>query len=371
MIDYFPLGLAGGEAFCNREAEREHLSYNISHAKPTLITSPRRYGKTSLALQVINTHKLPFTYIDFFPEISQTDIENSILNGIGTIILKIIPTPQRALKIAQDFFSEMRVKILMQKSNFTLEFEQKPRKDNLKKIFVKLEELLKKYEKKVILFLDEFQRICQVSDDTRIEGIIRQVAQQSKNIIFIFSGSNRHLLSKMFDDRARPFYKLCDRLALERISKTHYQAYINYAATKKWKKPLSIEAMDSILSLTECHSYYVNLICSRLWRGENLPNDREVNNCWEQLILEERSRIASEIDLLSNNQRKLLFALARSGATKTPLSKGFSEQANLPTASIAQSLAALQKADYIYRDQNGFYKLLDPLMNRIIGKTSA
>lgn len=112
----------------------------------------------------------------------------------------------------------------------------------------------------------------------------------------------------------------------------------------------------------------MNLLCSRLWRGKSPPDDKEVNNCWEQLAIEERSQIAAEMDLLSNNQRKLLFALARAGATKTPLSKEFSEQANLPTASIAQSLAALQKADYIHHDSKGFYKLLDPLMNKIIAK---
>lgn len=97
-MDYFPLGLAGGAAFCNRESEREHLLYNILHAKPTLITSPRRYGKTSLALDVINTHQIPFAYIDFFSDISQSDIETGILSGVGAVILKIIPAPQRAIK---------------------------------------------------------------------------------------------------------------------------------------------------------------------------------------------------------------------------------------------------------------------------------
>ena len=58
MKNWFPLGLAEGKAFCNRVKEREHLEYNITHSIHSLIVSPRRYGKTSLAHKVMTDIKI-------------------------------------------------------------------------------------------------------------------------------------------------------------------------------------------------------------------------------------------------------------------------------------------------------------------------
>ena len=52
-MEYFPLGLAEGRAFCNRDDEREKLIANIELNRSTMVTSPRRYGKTSLVLYVL------------------------------------------------------------------------------------------------------------------------------------------------------------------------------------------------------------------------------------------------------------------------------------------------------------------------------
>lgn len=49
-MDHFPQALASGYAFCNRKNEMERLKFNLIESRPTLIVSPRRYGKTSLAL---------------------------------------------------------------------------------------------------------------------------------------------------------------------------------------------------------------------------------------------------------------------------------------------------------------------------------
>ena len=55
----FPQGLALGDNFCNRFNERKYLQNNIQSIRPTLIMSPRRYGKTSLVLYVLNELKFP------------------------------------------------------------------------------------------------------------------------------------------------------------------------------------------------------------------------------------------------------------------------------------------------------------------------
>ena len=63
---YFPRGIATGIAFCNRENERQRLIKNINSRQHTLIMSPRRYGKTSLALKNLEKIKWPYAQVNLY-----------------------------------------------------------------------------------------------------------------------------------------------------------------------------------------------------------------------------------------------------------------------------------------------------------------
>lgn len=63
---YFPRGIALGQAFCNRVAERNRLISNIKAKQHTLIMSPRRYGKTSLVKYAAHEVKTIFCEADLF-----------------------------------------------------------------------------------------------------------------------------------------------------------------------------------------------------------------------------------------------------------------------------------------------------------------
>ena len=80
--DYFPLSVAEGAAFCNRVDEIARLEYCINHLRPTLLVSPRRYGKTSLALRSIAKSQMPYGQFDFFSVMDETDIERVVLQRI-------------------------------------------------------------------------------------------------------------------------------------------------------------------------------------------------------------------------------------------------------------------------------------------------
>lgn len=66
QAEIFPLVIAQGEAFCNRKEEQALLNFNIRHLKHTLVIAPRRYGKTSLTMKVLEDMKVPSQNIDFF-----------------------------------------------------------------------------------------------------------------------------------------------------------------------------------------------------------------------------------------------------------------------------------------------------------------
>lgn len=233
-IDYFPLSVATGQAFCNRVEEISRLRHCIENLRPVLLISPRRYGKTSLALTAIQQTKLPYTQIDFFSAIEELDIERAILQGVGKLISRMESIPKRALAHASEIFEGTNIRAVLGKVELAIEVMRRKEKPayHVLDVLEKLERLARKTDKKIILFFDEFQNVGEVTTNHGMESVLRQVAQLTKSIAFIFSGSNRHLLNQMFNDRNRPFYKLCERIVLDRISEVAYEQHLQKVAKK-------------------------------------------------------------------------------------------------------------------------------------------
>ncbi len=367
-MDYFPLSLASGGAFCNREKEQKHLKYNLLESRPTLIIAPRRYGKTSLAMHTLHDSKLHFAAFDFLSAVTLHDIEKIMLKGVGSLIGRIERGPKKAVKLATDLFSGLSIKFSLDTLGLSIEINKKSidPATNILNILERIEKLSSQYNKKIVLLFDEFQRLYQISENQAIESVIRQIAQSSKQLSFIFSGSNRHILHQMFNDRNRPFYKLCDRITLDRIDENAYHHYISTAAIES-SKTIDSKAIHRVLELTELHPYYVNVLCSRLWRLSTITMD-EVNHSWHHYTVEERSQVANELDMLSASQRKCLTILARINGTNSPRSSEFQIQAEMPGTTITQAINILEKKDYIYKDAKGYYKSLDPLISYVLAE---
>jgi uncharacterized protein len=367
-MDYFPLSLAFGEAFCNRTQEQADLLYNIKESRPTLISSPRRYGKTSLALHVINNSKLHYCQCDFLAAINETDVEKIILKGVGQLLGRIETGPRKLLKVATDFFSGLNIQLNLEKIGLSVQLNKASSDPvgNILSILERVDKLSEKYNKKIVFFLDEFQRIYQISDNYAIESVMRQIAQSSRNLSFIFAGSNRHLLNQIFEDKNRPFYKLCQRIPLERIEIKCYAEYIDRALKNSPGITLVQGVLEEVCKLTENHPYYFNLLFSRLWR-EKIITIELVQARWAAYIQEEKSQIANELDLLSGAQRKVLISLARSGGTSEPRSREFQAISQVPSATIRQALLALEKRDYVfYNISSSKYTLIDPAIKWLL-----
>jgi len=366
--EFFPQKLALGTNFCNRNEERHRLQYNIEGVRPTLIMSPRRYGKTSLGVYVIKKLGMPYTHLDLFPLANSQDVKNYILGGVGEILAAIESTPAKAFKAVTSFFASLNISFKIVGTKVEVDFMRQS--DGSSKTILnalkKLDAILQKKNKTAILFLDEFQRLVQMPDTAVIEGALRNVAQQSNHLVFIFSGSNRHLLGKMFDDRNRPLYKLCDRIILNRISRKDNTAFIHKMAKRTWKKDIDAALINTILDLTECHPYYVNTLCSRLWRSGGPFTEKDILVCWHNYAIEEKSTVFNDLESLSANQLKLLITLARYGGTSAPLGDEFLSFAGLPLSSTRQALKVLEEKDYIYQDERKTRRILDPLVKYVL-----
>ena len=233
-----------------------------------------------------------------------------------------------------------------------------------------MDKLAAKQKKQVVILLDEFQNIALTHNARAIQGAIRSIAQATKHIAFIFSGSSRKMLSHMFDDRNQPLYMLCKKLYLDRIKKEHYVGYIQSAAKLKWKSKLDQTIIDRILTLTECHPFYVNLLCSDLWRKKDKPDIKVVDSIWLECLREEYRRIEASLEPLSVNQLSVLRTIACSDDLSAPTGFGFVRTAGLSVGSVQRALDYLFEHDYIYKSKDGIVGVVDPLIKMALRELS-
>lgn len=369
MEEYFPLRIVTGAYFCNRLSERKKLKMNLEKKRHTILASPRRYGKTSLSNQVFEelSENWAIGAVDFLVTLEADDIEKAILSIVGEVIPKLIPTHLNIFEKIKSFFSFSQAKLIISERGPAIEFSQsqKPTKTIIE-VLLGLDRLAEKQNKDVALLFDEFQQIGQIKDSEPIEAAIRHAAERSKNICYVFSGSNRHLLSQMFDDKSRPLYHLCERLSIARIEPKEYRDHLIKLSKIRWKKVIKPFVIEQILSCSKCHPYYLNLLCSRIWDLDApIESEEEVEKIWKGYIEEEKGRIADEITQLTLNQRKILIAIAR-GSISQPTNKTFLASANLSLASSSQAVKSLTARDMIYRDTSDVLRLVDPSVEYFI-----
>ncbi len=362
---YFPLGLASGAAFCNREAERAQLAANIRSGKHTLIMSPRRYGKTSLVKYTVDEIKALYAEADLFIAVDPLRIEQQILAAIKRMLSQVTSSKEQVLEILRQYFKKLNAQwtIGTQGVNVTLV----PEKDtdvaiNVMEALGALEDVLSKKKVTGVMFIDEMQEIGEVAEGAGIEGAIRHIAQKSKYLVFVFSGSRRHLLSQMFYNKARPLYKLCDRIQLSHISEQAYEKHLLKLSQKRWGEKISTAAMQVLFQLTARHSYYMNALCAKLWsEGRSLPTEKQILTTWNDMVVEERQEISRELSTLSQGQRKLLIAIAH-GQDTLLTGRAHLAAINMSSAAVIEALKQLQTRDYIEKQPNNHYTLIDPLM---------
>ncbi len=372
-LDYFPLKLAKGEQFCNRILERKTLKRNIELARHTVLVSPRRYGKSSLVYKVASEMTIPFECIDLFLAHDDKTVIKRILQGIGNIISQIVPLSHKTIASVQKYFSKF--KVTLGANNFGLELSHNiASNDPVDQIYDALKSLsllALERKKKVILFIDEFQDITNAQSAKSIQGAMRHVAQDTSSIVFIFSGSSRHLLLDMFDDSNKPLYMLCDKILLDRISSIDYHPHIQKAFKSKWGKTVDEFVLNRVLSLTECHPFYVNLLCSQLWKNHKLPTIDDVISAWLACFELEERRLIAEIEKLTDNQQDLLKALTVN-IVNEPTSQAFLSTLGMASSSVRLGIKYLLENDMVYIVKNedpnlpaikkGQYKVLDPLL---------
>ncbi len=381
ITDYFPSKLATGKAFCNRQTELKFIYSSINKCRHIVIYSPRRYGKSSLVNQAVTNLDLPHAVIDLFLAHDDRMINKRIMIGISHAISQLFSVTDKVLKKIQENFRNFKVTVGLNEFYIESSFSANTSDivDQIYEALRILDNFAQEKQQKIIIFFDEFQDIVNSASSKSIQGAIRNVAQSTQNIVFIFSGSYQHMLAELFDDKSKPLYMLCDKIYLPRIYAREYISHINKIAQIKWSQTLKLIVLEKILNLTEAHAFYVNMLCNILFGFDDIPTCADVDSVWNQCQEIEHRRIISDLQNLAVSQQDILRLIAIYNPYE-PMGNSFTQISGKAPSTIRQCIAVLLKKDFIYKVtiedpklahiKVGQYRVLDPLMSIILRKLS-
>lgn len=367
---YFPQGVATDGSFCNRDKERLELKRSVEMHEHIVLAAPRRYGKTSLVLQVLKENSFPGTCIDFFFALTHGDVTKLLIEGVSKVMNRLLPDTKNACVKLIESIAILNPKLTFSFLGQTLEIGTKQTTEkSISELLLALDQFAEKTQQSCVVIFDEFQQIGELKENHAVEAAIRHAVERSQYVSYIFCGSKRHLLTEMFSNKLRPLYHLCDLMTIDRIHDASYHVFLNKMAQSKWSNPLHDDVIEEIIHLTENHPYYVNALCRRLWRQNVPPTLVDVRTIWDDYVCQQQDWISNDLAQLSLNRRKVLTALAYK-PTKLLQGQSFSVHTGLAPSSISKCVLDLRHLDLIYQDEVGHYRVLDPAIAYFIRQRS-
>ena len=350
--------------FCDRKNELSQLAENIDNRRNTLVHSPRRMGKSAMIKHLFNGLEKQKSYDTIFIDLfATTNMEALIKIFVEKILVKYH---------SKNFFNGVKTLLKGLSPNITLApdgtpslgLSIKPAQQNstLQELF----QYLESKKKRVVIAFDEFQEVANYPE--KAEAILRIQIQDLSNIQFIFSGSSNHLLQQMFFSAKRPFYQSTEVLALDKIDRDIYAIFIK-KNFNKFNKRIDEPAVEYLLDFSDGYTYYTQSVCNQAFSKTDsvLTYQESVDVC--SMIIENRKvDYQGLLNLLPQNQRKVIIAIANENLVKKPTAIDFVMKNKLPSmSSVAQAVKSLESKELIYRTNQG-YTVYDVFLKRFLQK---
>ena len=299
------------EYFCDRDSETRKIIRLLRNRNNVVLKAERRVGKTSLLHHLLRQ-----------PE---------ILDNFNTYFVDIWAT--RSL-------SDLTARLAESKTT-------------IREIFSYLERTAKPN----IVVFDEFQQIRKYEDGDA-SAVLRSAIQGANNSVFVYSGSEQHMLELMFNSENEPFFRSSSEVKLEKIPCPVYSEFAQ-RMFRLGGKEIDADAVESLYSLTRGYTSYLNKFLNEAYSLSSARCTRDtlataIESVLQGFDFQEKTAAFTSADL------KLLGALASEGSVAHPMASDFVARNNLGSASRVQtSMKKLLRSGHIIQDASKAYRVGD------------
>ena len=353
-------GYAGPEYFCDRVQETKTLVDFLTNGNNIALMSPRRLGKTDLIKHSFHQSAISDHYHTFVVDIYATDSFRDFVNVFGKSILEALkPKGRKVWEKFLDVLFSIRSEISFDISGNPVwglgVGAMTPPQTTLDEIFT----YLRTADKHCLVAIDEFQQILYYNDNRNIEAELRTQIQRCPNASFIFSGSQRHLMSKMFLSPSRPFYQSVVPMSLEPIPFDRYWEFAESLFAKNGGRRITQDVVEEVhsrfLGVTANVQRIMNILYMKTPAGGVCTKDM-VDPAVDTYLRMSSEAYETLLRQMPEKQRNVFLAIAAEGRVKSISSGQFVRKYRLPSvSSVVSAVKGLLEKDFITESDGEYY----------------
>ena len=355
--------IVSGDAFTDRETDLVVLERELRGGQNILLEAPRRFGKTSLILEVkrrLEADGVPVAYLDCMLVPSRA----RLADRLASAYLDAFRTPaQRAEDWIVQHLKAVRIRPTLtidDHGHTQVSFEAASAGSSnldalLEQLFEEPEAIARAGKKKrLVVILDEFQDLMELGP-----GLLRQlraVIQHQQHVSYAFLGSRQALLRKAVHDRGAPLLKMARPYPLGPLPRAEFAAFL-MSRFRASGRPVPNEAINALLDVTGGHPNDSQEAAHFLWEVALLPmsSDELVKTAIDRVVDAEAAQMTVLWHDSAPAQRNLLVALVEWGG-RNIYSEDYRRRANLGAATTVQrAVQTLIDRELVDMDSTGAY----------------
>lgn len=357
---------AGKPVTGDRMAGREDIIQQVIQlalsGQSVVLIAPRRFGKTSVLLEVLERlkqHDVFHAYVDFFStptkRILAEKITESVLSNkkLGSAFYKFKNNIKELLK-------QVQLKQVVEEFEFILDFADTKKDDFyvLNESIDFIDTFAGKFKKHIVCGFDEFGDLEKL-DGNEIVKLFRSKFQLQKNTTFIFSGSYESVMNRLFFQSKSPFYRFSRIIQLGMIDNDVFEKYLA-EKFELLKIPVGTQTIRKILDFTRGHPYYTQLVCQQIeleWKIKKTVHETDLHYYFETVMWLELNYIEKLWEELSKSKEIVAVLLSLARGSQTIYGGLHGEKVN-----ISRAIRRLKTMGVIQKT-NGQYLFTDPLFS--------
>lgn len=302
------------EYFCDRDKETGDIINYIENGKNIVLKAQRRMGKSSLAMHVFKQKYVAENYNTLYIDIFGTKNMPEFIREMKNAFFDApFAKTEKGRKTIENLFKGIQLKLGVGPEGIGLSIGSDPKEEatyTLSEMF----RFLEKTSKPNIIVLDEFQKINEYPEDAA--AIIRSYVQKCNNTHFIFSGSSRHMLSRMFEDVNEPFYRSATGIELKPIPQKAYTEFCR-RLFNEYDKNIEDDAIKFCYELFSGNTFDIQEVMNETFMHIEEGHTVTINDVGfavDLLLDQHDSEFKEKLDRIDNEKtRKVLTAIAYEG----------------------------------------------------------
>lgn len=348
--------------FCPRPQLEKELKEHIISGQNVLIEGERRIGKSSLIIKTASEIK---NFRTLYIDITQVKTVNALISRITNSLVSLEKQAglfEKLVKVVSHLRPSLSIDSLTGSPSISFDTTNRMTLENIDNL---LDFIYREHaQKKIIVIFDEFQDILNIKDHKSIVALLRSKIQFHSDMPYIFSGSIRKDMDRIFYDPDSPFFKSAIKLDIGLLDRQYFEKYIKNKFLSG-KRDVSSDTINRIFIETLEIPGDVQELCNALWsitEYNTLLKLNEIDNALKVIFAREKEFYEHTVGFLTNHQLQCLTSIASLGGKNIQAGKFLKHTGITHASSVKKAVTRLVNLKILYeykkeyRFNNSFFR---------------